>query len=529
MSSHWLFLNPFLFPTLTDTSTVSAKSVPLVFPRFYGADSPPRHDSIRSRVRSWHLLVVGCLWALVALPSVALAAPSDRPNIVFILADDLGWQDLGVDGSPWHHTPHLDRLAAESLRFTNAYAPAPICSSSRSAFLTGRSPARLHFEFVTKLPGTPVDPHELQIPIYPLNLPLSEFTVAEMLRGVGYRTGLFGKWHVSAHNGGYLDWSTTHGPLQQGFEEGDQEFGSHPYGDKNRSAAELAALADGDYGADALTDKAVGFMRRHRDEPFLLWLSHYYVHTPVHSRAHWLAEDIASRLPADTDPSRATYGAMVETLDALVGRVLSELDELGITDNTLLVFTSDNGGHPRYAANGPARGSKWNTYEGGIRVPFMVRWPGRVRPGSISRTPIIGTDLFPTLAAVVGATPDPKVPLDGVNLLPLWEGRESVVRDGPLVWHFPYYHPETDFDEQLSEVGVNDFAVSQTFPQSAIRVGDYKLIHFYEDDRDELYDLSTDPGEQLDLGLLQSDLVADLRRQLDHYLSRVNARLPTPR
>ncbi|MCF3649792.1 sulfatase [Synoicihabitans lomoniglobus] len=481
------------------------------------------------KVRPFFGLLLTCL-ALGGVGSSIAAGTktATKPNIVFILADDLGWRDLAIDGSPWHRTPHLDRLASQSLRFTHAYAPAPICSASRSAFLTGRSPARLNFEFVTKLPGTTVDPHALKIPPYPLNLPLSETTVGELLRDAGYRTGLYGKWHVSAHNGGYLHWSDTHGPRQQGFAEGDQEFGSHPYHYRGRNASPEPPLPAGDFGADALTDKAIGFMRRHRDEPFLLWLAHYYVHTPIDSRAHWLEQDIASRLPADADPARATYGAMVETLDELVGRVLRELDDLGLAENTLVIFTSDNGGHPQYAANGPARGSKWNTYEGGLRVPFMVRWPGRVPAGQTDDTPIIGTDLLPTLAAVADITPDAQVPLDGVNLLPLWERRGPIQRPTPLVWHFPYYHPETDFDEKLPEVGVDDFAMSRTYPQSAIRSGDYKLIHFYEADRDELYDLATDPGEQHDLSRSQPERVGDLRRQLDHYLSRVNARLPTP-
>jgi len=481
------------------------------------------------RLRQLYLLQsLSLLSSGVTVAPAAIPVRQDRPNIVFILADDLGWRDIGASGSLWHQTPHLDQLAREGLRHEQAYAPAPICSASRSAILTGRSPARLHFEFVTKLPDAKVEGnHVLRNPAYPLNLPLSEITLGEMLGSVGYRTGFYGKWHVSAHNGGYLNWSTTHGPLQQGFEEGDQEFGSHPYGDATRSPAESGALPDRDYGSDSLTDQAVGFMRRHRNERFFLYLSHYYVHTPIGSRAQWSVEANRAELPSSADPERATYAAMVETLDALVGRVMRELDDLGLAENTLVIFTSDNGGHPQYAANGPARGSKWNVYEGGLRVPFIVRWPGRVAAGTEDATPMSGTDLFPTLAAVAGVTPAADIPLDGVNLLPLWENLNSIVRSEPLVWHFPFYHPETNFDEALPAIGINDFAVSQTYPQSAIRLGNDKLVHFYEDDRDELYDLAADPGEQRDLCRDRPERAWELRQALDGYLREVDARVPT--
>lgn len=456
------------------------------------------------------------------------SAEDTRPNIIFILADDLGISDLGAYGSPYHQTPHLDQLAMEGRSFTQAYAPAPICSASRSAYLTGRSPARLHFEFVTKLPGTQVSRvHPLSIPDYPLNLALWEQTLGELLGSVGYRTAFYGKWHVSAHNGGYLNWSNTHGPLQQGFDEGEQEFGSHPYGDVGRTPDQMASFEAGDYGVDALTNRAIEFLHQPHSDPFFLYLSHYYVHTPIRTRAVWSEEANLAELPPPPDVDRATYAAMVETLDDLVGRVLVELDHLGLSQNTVVVFTSDNGGHPRYAANGPSRGSKWNLYEGGIRVPFIVRWPGRVPAESVSDIPIIGSDIFPTFAAIAGAKISAFDSLDGVNLLPLWEKEEPPDRTEPLVWHFPYYHPETGFEEVRHEIGINDFAVSQTYPHSAIRLGSFKLLHFYEDARDELYDLRNDPSEQNDLSKLHPEKSRELRLVLDDYLHRVDARFPT--
>ncbi len=461
--------------------------------------------------------------------SAVAAAAETRPNIVFILADDLGWRDLHCYGSLWHDTPHLDRLAREGTRFTNAYAAAPICSASRAALLTGRSPARLGFEFVTKLPSAKrPSGHPLVGPPYPLNLPLSEVTLGELLGAAGYATGYFGKWHVSEHTGGYLGWSTTHGPLQQGYAVGNSDFGLHPYGYAAHPELKTSVLPDGDYGRDSLTERAVAFLREKRTAPFFLHLSHYFVHDPIHTRAPWLVQKYAARLPAGASPQRAEYGAMVETLDHLVGQLLTTLDELNLAQNTLLVFASDNGGNPQYAANGPLRGSKWNVYEGGVRVPWIVRWPGRVPAGATSEVPFIGTDLLPTLAAAAGVKPPVGVTLDGRNVLPLWRGETPTVadREQPLYWHFPYYHPETGWAKALPEIGINDFAISQTRPQSAIRAGDWILIHFYEDDHDELYHLPVDLSEQNNLAAREPERAREMRRQLDDTLRGVGARLP---
>ncbi|MSU48197.1 MAG: arylsulfatase [Opitutus sp.] len=460
----------------------------------------------------------------------AAGGSASRPNIVFILADDLGWRDLRCYGSPWHDTPHLDRLARDGTRFTHGYAAAPICSASRAALLTGRSPARLGFEFVTKPPAAKrPSGHPLVGPPYPLNLPLAEITLGELLGAAGFATGYFGKWHMSEHHGGYLGWSPTHGPLQQGYVEGDSEFGLHPYGYVANPAAKTMLLSPGDFGRDALTERALAFLRRPRTTPFFLHLAHYFVHDPIHSRAPWLVEKYAASLPAGTDPRRAEYAAMVETLDHLVGQILRALDELGLAENTLVVFTSDNGGHPQYAANGPLRGSKWNLYEGGLRVPWIVRWPGRVRAGATSDSPFIGTDLFPTLAAAVGAPLPPGVAFDGRNVLPLWCGERPGTREAEraFVWHFPYYHPETGFAQARAAIGVDDFAMSQTRPQSTIHLDDWKLVHFYEGDHDELYRLSVDVSEQRDLAKLEPARARELRRRLDESLRAMDARFPT--
>ena len=467
---------------------------------------------------------------LGAAAASCMAAPAPRPNIVFILADDLGWRDLRCYGHGWHDTPHLDRLAREGARFTQAYAAAPICSASRAALLTGRSPARLGFEFVTKLP-TAKRPAGLPLvgPPYPLNLPLSEVTVAEVLAPAGYATGYFGKWHVSEHTGGYLGWSATHGPLQQGYAEGEADFGNHPYAYRDRPALKAELLAAGDYGRDTLTEKAIAFLRTRRDRPFFLHLAHYFVHDPIHTRAAWLVEKYRARFPAGADPRRLEYAAMVETLDHYVGQLLRALDETGLAANTLVVFTSDNGGHPEFSTNGPLRGSKWNLYEGGLRVPWIVRWPGRVRAGATSDARFVGTDLLPTLAAATNTALPRGVALDGRNILPLWLGEAAAKSEAerPLVWHFPYYHPETGFAAARAAIGVDDFAVSRTYPQSAIRMGDWKLLHFYEDKRDELYRLSADASEQNNLAAKEPAKARELRAQLDAELHSVKARLPS--
>ncbi|HEY0946668.1 MAG TPA: sulfatase [Opitutaceae bacterium] len=444
-----------------------------------------------------------------------------RPNVVFILADDLGWADLGVYGQTFAETPHLDRLAAQGLRFTHAYAPAPICSASRAAILTGRSPARLHFEFVTKPRGSEPPPGtKLVQPPFPENLPLEEITLAEALAPAGYTSGFFGKWHLTEQHNRYLGHGDTFGPRQQGFAVTSEERGSHPYnypagGKKNPGFGDFAP---GEFAPDALTDEAIDFLRKQRGrsgEPFLLFLSHYYVHDPVHTRCRWLLDKYrakARRLGRVLDDDHLRYAAFVDTMDHLVGRVLTALDELGLAENSLVIFTSDNGGHPRFADNG-LRGSKWTLYEGGVRVPWLVRWPGVVPAGGTSDVPIVGTDLLPTLCELAGVPAPADRALDGTSLLALFAGAATTLGRDMLVWHFPFYHPWF--------VG--------TTPVSSLRRGDLKLLYFHEDQRAELYDLAADPQEQHDLAAARPDDAATLRTALFERLRAAGARLPQPR
>jgi uncharacterized sulfatase len=467
--------------------------------------------------------------AIVQLGCFTCAANDDPPNIVFMLVDDLAWSDLGCYGNKIHETPHIDRLASQGMRFTQAYAPAPICSASRAAIMTGKFPARLQFEFVTKASaGQQQLPVPLQSPPFTLNLPLGEQTMAEVLAGCGYATGFFGKWHLNQHYQGYLGWSPTHGPLQQGFASGDSDFGAHPYSYR-ASKLRDQPLPPGSFPTDRLTEKATDFIHAHRDQPFLLYLSHYFVHDPVHSRCQWLVDKYRRRIGAGGPTSRAAYGAMVETMDHLVGQLLQALQEDQLADRTLVVLMSDNGGHPNHTTNAPLRGSKWNLYEGGIRVPLIVSWPGQVPAASTCHEVVHGCDWLPTFAAIAKSAESPES-IDGVSLLPLLrDPATSLDRRSPLIWHFPYYHPEKNFAACPREIGVGDFVTSQTRPHSAIRQGDWKLLHFYEADRVELYHLSADIAESADVAAEQPQRTRELKSQLTGTLNHLEARLPTQR
>lgn len=461
---------------------------------------------------------------------VEAAAP---PNMLFVLVDDVGWADVGDNAPRLTETPHLDRFAAGGMTFTQAYAPAPICSASRAAMLTGRSPARLQFEFVTKfadarpqLTGLP-----LEAPPFTLNLPLEEITMPEALKATGYTSGFFGKWHVSAHHERYIGWSPTHGPRQQGFDVAEEDFGGHPYNED--ATASPDALAPGTYPGDSMTDRAIRFLEARGDDgPFFLQVNHFYAHTPVTTQAQWLTEKYAAKLsglPTAEATRRAEYAAFVEIMDHHIGRLLDALERTGMADETVVVVTSDNGGDPRYTQHAPLRGHKWTLYEGGIRVPLLVRWPGVVPPGAQADVPVIGTDLLPTFAEIGGVTLDPTTPIDGRSLVALLRGEvPDAFRERQMVWHFPYYHPETPEPGAPRTIGTNDRAVPFVEPHSAIRQGRYKLLRFYESGREELYDLRADREERRDLKELNPERAAALGRALDAYLEVADARLPVP-
>lgn len=454
--------------------------------------------------------------------SISLCFADSRPNILLIFADDLSWSDLGCYGNDWIQTPNLDRLAKNGMQFTNAYSAAPICSASRAGLLTGKTPSRLGFEFVTKNePGGQKMATPLKSPPFTLNLSLGEKTIAEQLNDVGYSTAFFGKWHLNQHYKRYLGWSPSHGPSNHGFNVAIDDFGSHPYAYwRNKEARVFDDLKTGEFPKDTLTDQAIEWLQKEHEKPFFCLLSHYYVHDPVHTRMKWLRDQYRNSNNSDLV---ANYAAMVTTLDHQVGRVLNSLEKSGLLDDTLIVFTSDNGGHPNYQGNAPLRGSKWNLYEGGIRVPLIARWQSHIKSGSQCDTPIISLDLYETFCEL--ANKKTSTATDSRSILPLLKG--VPLSNKKLYWHFPYYHPERNFAKSPEKIGVNDGVTSQTRPHSAIRDGQWKLLWFHKDDRVELYDLSKDIAELNDLSETNSKVAEQMATDLKNYLGKVNARMPT--
>lgn len=430
------------------------------------------------------------------------------PNVLILYADDLGWSDLGCYGSNKNETPNLDKLASKGMRFTNAYAAAPICSASRASMMTGKSPARLNFEFVSTR-GRVTDKLLLP-PKRTLELPLEERTLGEIAKEAGYTTAIYGKWHIARHNGKYLKWSNTHGPFQQGFDEGSDHYGSHPYDKKNRPFVELP---EGAFPVDSLVVKAIDFLKdqRQKQKPFFMFFSSYYVHTPVIPNNSWLIDKYRKRMPGASE-DEIKYAAFVETMDHYFGQILQALKDFGLDKNTLVIFTSDNGGHPKYTSNAPLRGNKWNLYEGGIREPFIIRWPGVVEAGTKFSEPVIQWDILPTLCDVFAQEAVQNI--DGESLLPILKGTSSKLAREFIYWHFPYYHPPKSYEG--------------TKPCSAIREGVYKLIYFYEDEHVELYDLKNDLSEKNDLSAQMPELATKLKMRLLNQLDKVNARFAVP-
>lgn len=477
--------------------------------------------------------------------AVAQSPRKMKPNIILIYVDDLGYSDLGCygneHGADFIETPNIDKLAEESMLFTEAYAAAPLCSPSRAALLTGKSPARLNFEFVTKYPADDYQwdsqvwkdkfrEFPLVPPPYTLNLPLKETTLAEMLKSFGYETGIVGKWHVSAHNKVYNGWDEAYGPKKQGFDWAEETFG-----------AWKDAVKEGEHGSrkheftsDSITDKAISYIKGKHNSPFFLYLSHYYVHTPLNTALPWLVEKYKAKSQEKGlgySEKRIRYAAFVEALDHYVGEVLDAVEQAGLKDNTMVVFTSDNGGMPEVAFNRPFRGSKWNLYEGGLKVPMLIRYPGVVTGNSRSNVPVIQTDFFPTLYELASGSKTVQGDLDGRSFLQvLKSGADKSFEDRSLYWHFPYYHPEGNVDQVRNlSIGVEDQYISFTTPQSAIRGGNYKLIYFFEDERSELYNLAEDISERVDISKNHPALSESMTKELMTYLSKVNARLPRKR
>jgi arylsulfatase A-like enzyme len=467
------------------------------------------------------LLLAGLFGPLVA---------ADRPpNIIFVLADDLGWTDVGCFGSKYYETPNLDRLASQGMRLTNHHH-CQNCAPTRSALLSGQYGARTgtytvgsieRFNWQTR-PLRPVD--------NVTKLSLDRDTFANQLKTAGYATAMFGKWHL----GGTPDYH----PSKRGFDEAIESEGRH-FDFETKPKTEYPK---GQYLADFLTDKAVDFIQRNQAKPFLLYLPHFGVHSPFQAKADLIAKFKGK--PTAGGHNSPTYAAMLASVDESVGRVMAKLDELKLADNTVLIFASDNGGVGGYdrpdglirepgkeakgkkakagddedgggiTDNTPLRSGKGSLYEGGVRVPFIVRWPGKIAAGSALGTPTAHVDLFPTLLELSGA-PKPRQVLDGESLVPLLLGKSATLKRDAIFQHFPGY------------LGSGP-GLWRTTPVSLIQMGDWKLMEYLEDGHLELYDLKDDLGETKNLAATNPDKAKELHERLIAWRKETNAPMPTP-
>jgi len=442
---------------------------------------------------------LGALLPLLAgfLPGFQ-AAPARPPNVILVLVDDMGWTDLACFGSGFYETPAVDRLAAGGMRFTQAYSACTVCSPSRASLMTGKYPPRVNI--TDWIPGHKRPKARLKVPEINLQLALEEVTVAEVLKENGYATASVGKWHLGG---------PAFFPDKQGF---DLNIGGCDKGQPPSyfSPYRIPTLQDGERGeylTDRLALEAVRFIEANRDRPFFLYLPHYAVHTPLQGKKD-VIEKYRARAKPGAGQGNAVYASMVESVDDAMNRILSKLDELRISERTVILFTSDNGGLLRSTSNEPLRAGKGSAYEGGVRVPLIVKWPGVTKPGSACDVPVISPDLFATILEIAGAKGAPPG-IDGESLVPLLRQGVGLRREA-IFWHYPHYHP------------------GGATPYGAVRKGDLKLIEFYEDGHLELYNLKEDIGEKKDLAADLPVKAKELRELLAKWRAEVGARMPTP-
>ncbi|MFK7844902.1 MAG: sulfatase [Rhodothermales bacterium] len=458
--------------------------------------------------RLFHVLI--CTLFLISAGCEASKNIEDQhvespPNIVFFYIDDLGWKDVGFNGSEYYETPHIDKMAEAGVIFTNAYANAPNCAPSRASLMTGMYAPR-HKIYTVSSAARGKEENRRMIPVENnVTLGLEYVTLAEALQGAGYTTGHFGKWHLG--DVGYF-------PEDQGFDvnKAGHHRGSPPGG--HFSPYKNPTLTDGpegEYLTDRLTNEALDFLDQSAGQPFFLYLTHYAVHTPIQGKEA-ITSKYKNKAP-DGGQRNATYAAMIESMDESVGRVLDKIEALGETENTLVIFYSDNGGAIQATSNEPLRGYKGMLYEGGIRVPLAMKWPAVVPQGRENDTPVIGTDFYPTFAEIVGfEVPDEA---DGVSLASLMKG-DSEIETRNLHWHFPAY---------LEKAGpmTNPW---RTTPAASIRRGAFKLIEFFEDGSLELYNLDTDRGETTNLAEEMPGKVEELHQMMKQWREDVGADMP---
>lgn len=440
------------------------------------------------------------------------ASIESKPNIVFILADDLGWTDLGVMGSDYYETPHIDRLASEGLLFDNAYAAAANSAPSRACMMTGMYTPR-HGVYTVSPPDRGDRTKRKFIAIPNTEDVRADFvTMAEALQEQGYQCGHIGKWHL----GDDVDGT---GPLSQGFiwNVGGNRTGApysyfYPYclPDKSKCHLGLDEGRPGEYLTDRLTEEAVSFMKSHKEGPFFLHLSHHAVHTALQAPDSLIAK-YRNKTPGKYH-SNPVYAAMIEKLDDSVGKICQTIEDLGIADNTIIIFYSDNGGSEPVTDNYPLNGGKGTPYEGGTRVPLIIKWPDRIKEGTRISVPVIGTDLYPTFVTMAHGTVASN--LDGKDIFSLIANNET---ERGLFWHFPAY----------LESYLNEGKSFRAKPYSSIRSGDWKLIYNYEDGSMELFNLKEDLSESTELSQLNPRKRDELYQKLLKWIEETHAPIPT--
>ncbi len=471
------------------------------------------------------LLAVAALSSCHADRGATGEETNNRPNIIIITADDLGWSDLACYGSDLHKTPNLDKLAKQSLRFTNAYAAASICTPTRASLMTGKYPARLNMTIWREWATNQQFDQLLLPPDVEENLPQEEETIAEVLKKAGYLTAHVGKWHI----GDAANYPEIHGfdikagctvwgcPPSYFYPYRGNIYDSERYvsGLGTDNSGDYFTARDGEYLTDRLTDEALKIMEDAGDTPLFLNMSYYTVHTPIEGKPEHVKK-FSSKIKEDMHHQNAKYAAMVYSLDENIGRILKKIDKLGQKENTLLIFISDNGGltlswdDQVVTNNYPLKSGKGSLYEGGIRIPMMIRYPGTTEPGTVCNQAVSTIDIYPTITDIL------KIPQseqnskpDGISLQSLLQNPELQLDRKFLYWHYPHYY------------------LPVTSPVSSIRHGDWKLLEYFEDGHVELYNLEDDPKEEFDLSKNFPGRAWELQRELEKWRSDVDAQLPT--
>lgn len=446
---------------------------------------------------------------LLCLSTIVLSSCSkkSKPNVIFILIDDLGWMDVGYMGGTFYETPNIDRLRSQGMMFSNAYSACPVSSPSRASILTGKNPAHLQFTgHITAIGRHRYPENGLIIPPQDkMYVGQEEIMISEALKPTGYKTISIGKWHV----GDKEEYMPTYQGFDiniAGYEHGSPPTYWGPYKNPelewNPMIKNMAPGPVGEYLTDRLTDEAIGFIRENKDDPFFMYLSHYAVHTPLEAPKE-LVEKYERKMTSDHTQKDAVYAAMIEVVDQNIGRLLDTLEEQGLTENTIIFFASDNGGTTEATINTPLREGKGFLYEGGIRIPLIVKWPGVIQENSICDQMVITDDFYPTIVEMVGEGTVPAKDIDGLSLAPLLR-QEGLLERNKLCWYYPHYSPQAKM------------------PGYAIRKGDYKLIHFFDPVKVELYNLANDLGESTDISEDNPQKVEEMITEFDSWLSSMN-------